>query len=197
MPFFLIGALDYKLELVYVFIKLGCILVCFFNFWILIEGVSSPLFCVKVLCNCVNTETRLNVIMLEINSSCYQVTRAEILLTLSHLSLTLLRLGGGGGGVKVARPTQKINWVVIIFVATVRLHLLNSQIVSREQQTILVELWNPNEEVPQLSPCPPAAASAVLSIIPLFISLKIYFWVKLANNKKTFWQIIKNFLAKK
>ena len=87
MPFFLIGALDYKLELVYVFIKLGCILVCFFNFWILIEGVSSPLFCVKVLCNCVNTETRVIVRMLEINSSCYQVTRAEILLTLSHLSL--------------------------------------------------------------------------------------------------------------
>ena len=71
MPFFLNGPLDYKLDLVYVFIKLGCILVCFFfNFLILIEGVSSPLFCVKVLCNCVNTETRVIVRMLEINSSC-------------------------------------------------------------------------------------------------------------------------------
>ena len=30
--FFLLGALDYKQELVYVFIKLGCTLVCFFNF---------------------------------------------------------------------------------------------------------------------------------------------------------------------
>ena len=46
----------------------------------LIEGVSSPLFCAKVLCNCVNNETRVIVRMLEINSSCYQVTRAEILL---------------------------------------------------------------------------------------------------------------------
>ena len=70
MPFFLIGALDYKQELVYVFIKLGCILACFFDFLILIDGVSSPLFCVKVLCNCVNTETRVIVRILEINSSC-------------------------------------------------------------------------------------------------------------------------------
>ena len=44
MPFFLIGALIYKQELVYVFIKLGCILAC-----------------------CVNTDSWLNVIMLEIN----------------------------------------------------------------------------------------------------------------------------------
>ena len=65
MPF-----LDYKLKLVHSFTQQGCILVCFLNFLILIKGVSNPLFCVKVLCNCVNTETRLNVIMLEINSSC-------------------------------------------------------------------------------------------------------------------------------
>ena len=70
MPFFLIGALDYKLELFHVFIQQGSILVCLFNFLIVIDGVSSPLFCVKVLCNCVNTETRVIVRMLEINSSC-------------------------------------------------------------------------------------------------------------------------------
>ena len=53
-------------------------------FWKMKGAISKPFFCVKVLCNCVNTGTRLNVIMLEINRSCYQITRGEILLTLAH-----------------------------------------------------------------------------------------------------------------